>query len=175
MRRSRPWNRLERFLLYGICGFAAEIVFTATWELVENGNRKLHGVTSMYAFFIYGFSTVVQEIMYLRMKGRVPLWARGLIYVTWSYLWEFSTGMLLRQFDACPWDYATYFRGHFWGLVTAEYLPVWFFACMLGEHILIHNALNMRWGPGHDVYDDSAKANLTEKNDSAAYKSKKVH
>jgi hypothetical protein len=68
MKKSRPLNGWERFVLYGVCGFGCEIVFTATWEAVENGNRKLHGLTSMYAFIIYGLSAVVQEKMYLSMK-----------------------------------------------------------------------------------------------------------
>lgn len=91
----------------------------------------------------------------------MPIAARGVIYVAWSFSWEFSTGLFLRQFDACPWDYASYFSGHFMGLITAEYVPVWYIACLLGEIFLIRNALNMYWGVEEEAATDSSKVNKT--------------
>lgn len=77
----RAWNTAERFAVYGLSGFAAEICFTATWEAVEHGNRlephsvlitrKLLGVTSMYVFFVYGISLLVMEKIYLNLKASV--------------------------------------------------------------------------------------------------------
>jgi len=145
--RMRPWNILERLLLYGICGLAVEVIFTAVWEAIEHGNRKLHGVTSLYAFPIYGISALVQERLYLALRDKWSPLTRGLVYVTWSYSWEFSSGLFLRQFDACPWDYASYFRGHFMGLVTAEYIPLWYLATLLGERLMISSALSACWRP----------------------------
>ncbi|KIH69525.1 hypothetical protein ANCDUO_00131 [Ancylostoma duodenale] len=65
----RPWNVYERLFLYGLFGFAAEVCFTATWEAVEHGNRKLIGVTSMYIFFVYGLSILLLEKLYLNLKN----------------------------------------------------------------------------------------------------------
>uniref|UniRef100_F1L694 Transmembrane protein 229B n=2 Tax=Ascaris TaxID=6251 RepID=F1L694_ASCSU len=138
-------RRRERFLLYGICGFAVEVFFTAIWEAIENGNRKMHGLTSAYAFLIYGLSALVQESLYLLLKDHMSLWLRGFIYLSWSLSWEFTTGVILKQFDACPWDYAAYFRGHFMGVITAEYIPLWYLACILGERFIIKNVLHLSW------------------------------
>ncbi|XGW12021.1 hypothetical protein V3C99_013026 [Haemonchus contortus] len=124
----RPWNIFERLFLYGLLGFAAEVCFTATWEAVEHGNRKLIGVTSMYIFFVYGLSILLLEKLYLILKDIIPLPLRAAIYVLVCYCWEFSTGLFLKRWDACPWDYESYFHYHFMGLITFEYIPV----CQLG-------------------------------------------
>jgi hypothetical protein len=81
---------LWRFILYGFCGVTLEILFTATWELVETGgkNRKLLGISSIYAIVIYGMSSVVIERMYLRLH-HLSWYYRGLIYLLWTYAWEF--------------------------------------------------------------------------------------
>ncbi|ELT95836.1 hypothetical protein CAPTEDRAFT_57252, partial [Capitella teleta] len=129
-------STLLRFYIYGIHGFAIEVMFTSAWEFVVNLNWKFPGVTSVWSFFIYGISTIVVERMYLSMRHCVPLLVRALIYTVWSYIWEFSTGYILKQFDACPWDY-TAFHGDFMGLVTLEYAPLWFLACIFGEKVII--------------------------------------
>lgn len=137
-----------RFYIYGIHGFVTEILFTAAWEFVVNLNWKFPGVTSLWSFFIYGLSTIVVERMYLNMRHSVPLLARALIYTAWSYSWEFSTGYVLKQFNACPWDY-TPFDGDFMGLVTLEYAPLWYIACIIGEQLVIKNVHELYWGPSY--------------------------
>lgn len=82
-------SRIARFYLYGLHGFMMEIFFTAMWELVENGNPHLHGITSIYAFFIYGMSAVVIEWLYFALKDKTSLIVRGMIYMMWNYVWEF--------------------------------------------------------------------------------------
>lgn len=47
-----------------------QIGFTATWEAVEHGNRKLIGVTSIYIFLVYGPFIFFMERLYLRLKVR---------------------------------------------------------------------------------------------------------
>ncbi|VDM51584.1 unnamed protein product [Toxocara canis] len=85
----------------------------------------------------------------------MPFWLRGVVYLVWSLSWEFSTGLFLKQFDACPWDYAAYFRGHFMGVITAEYIPMWYLASMLCERFVIQNALHLGWV--HPVYEKRTK------------------
>lgn len=133
-----------RLYVYAIHGYFTEVMFTATWEFVVSLNPKLTGVTSIWSLPIYGISTLIVEKMYLRMDGRVPLPLRGLVYLLWTYAWEFSTGFLLRQFDACPWNYEP-FDGHFMGLVTLEYAPLWYFFSMVCEQLLIRYTLMLRW------------------------------
>ncbi|KAK6061069.1 hypothetical protein COOONC_01268 [Cooperia oncophora] len=141
----RPWNIFERLFLYGLFGFAAEVCFTATWEAVEHGNRKLIGVTSMYIFFVYGLSILLLEKLYLFLKDIIPLPLRAAIYVLVCYCWEFSTGLFLKRWDACPWDYESYFHYHFMGLITFEYIPVWYVASIVCERFLIRYALQSAW------------------------------
>jgi len=85
-------SSLWRLYVYAIHGYFIEVMFTATWEFVVSLNPKLTGVTSVWSLPIYGVSTLIVEKMYLRMDGRVPLPVRGLVYLAWTYTWEFSTG-----------------------------------------------------------------------------------
>ncbi|PAV60325.1 hypothetical protein WR25_15434 isoform B [Diploscapter pachys] len=102
------------------------------------GNRKLIGVTSVYIFFVYAFSTMVLEWIYLATKEILPLLPlRAVIYVIVCYIFEFSSGYVLKKFDLCPWDYESFFHFHIMGLITFEYLPVWYVASILGEYIVI--------------------------------------
>ncbi|KAJ8045144.1 hypothetical protein HOLleu_08087 [Holothuria leucospilota] len=140
-----PVSAWVRFYIYAIHGYATEVMFTASWEFVVNLNWRFPGVTSVWSLFIYGASTLVIEKMYLKMKDTVPLIIRLVIYVLWIYLWEFSTGLLLSQFNACPWDY-TPFEWDFFGLITLEYAPAWFFGAFITEQILIKHTLRLYFG-----------------------------
>jgi len=138
-------SRLARFYIYGLHGFFMEICFTAVWELVENGNAHLHGITSIYAFFIYALCCMVIEWLRFALYDKTHLLVRGLIYMITIYVLEFSSGLLLRQFNACPWDYEPYFQGHFMGLVTLEYAPMWYACGVFAELIVIKYTLKLRW------------------------------
>lgn len=144
-----PVSTWVRFYIYAIHGFATEVMFTAAWEFVVNMNWRFPGVTSVWSLFIYGASTLVIEKMYLSLKETVPLLLRLVIYVCWIYLWEFSTGLLLTQFNACPWDY-TPFEWDFFGLITLEYAPAWFFGAFVTEQILIKHTLRLQLGRSVD-------------------------
>ena len=78
--------------------------------------------------------------MYFRLRDQVPFLIRILIYTLWTYLWEFSTGFLLKQFGACPWDY-TPFHGDFMGIITLEYAPLWFLGNIIGELVIMKYTL----------------------------------
>uniref|UniRef100_T1J604 Transmembrane protein 229B n=1 Tax=Strigamia maritima TaxID=126957 RepID=T1J604_STRMM len=135
-----------RCYIYGIHGYFAEVMFTAAWEFVVNSNWKFPGCTSVWSLLIYSSSLYVIEQMYLALKDRVPLFLRAILYVAWTYIWEFSTGFILRLFNACPWDY-TLFSWHVWGLITLEYAPFWFLGSILTEQLLIKNVLQLQWIP----------------------------
>ena len=141
---GRPLTTLERFYIYAIHGLFTEVMFTSMWEFVVNINWKFPGNTSVWSIFIYGISCLVIEQMHFKLKDRVPLLLRGVIYTLWAYGWEFCTGYLLRKFNACPWDY-TAFDADFMGLVTLEYAPCWFFGTILLEKVIINCTLQLRW------------------------------
>ena len=139
----------SRLFLYGLCGLFAEVMFTATWYFVDSVKYrhgwKLHGCTSVWSFPIYAVSSFVVERMFLFMNGRVAFLVRGLIYVMWTYLWEFVTGLVLRQFNACPWDYRGYTHFNIMGLVTLDYAPLWFVGTLLLETVVIQSALQLQY------------------------------
>jgi uncharacterized membrane protein len=142
----RPISTLGRLYIYAIHGYVTEVMFTAAWEFVVNLNWKFPGNTSVWSLFIYGLSTLMIERLYLLLDGRTPLLLRAVIYTVWTYCWEFSTGYILRHFNACPWDY-TPFEGDFMGLVTLEYAPLWFIGGIIAEKIVIKNTLKLCWVP----------------------------
>ncbi|KAG2469436.1 transmembrane protein 229B-like [Polypterus senegalus] len=144
MEHVEPLSGLSRWYLYAIHGYFCEVMFTATWEFVVNYNWKFPGVTSVWALFIYGTSILVMEKMYLVLRDRCPFLLRCLLYTLWTYVWEFSTGFVLRHFNACPWDYSL-FEYDFMGLVTLEYAVPWYLASIIVEKVIIRNTLRLRF------------------------------
>ncbi|ELK32556.1 Transmembrane protein 229B [Myotis davidii] len=144
MASVEPLTALSRWYLYAIHGYFCEVMFTAAWEFVVNFNWKFPGVTSVWALFIYGTSILIVERMYLRLRARCPLLVRCLIYTLWTYVWEFTTGFILRQFNACPWDYSQ-FDFDFMGLITLEYAVPWFCGALIMEQFIIRNTLRLRF------------------------------
>lgn len=142
-----PGEKMPIFLrlyIYGIHGYFTEIMFTAAWEFIVNINWKFPGCTSVWSLLIYSISVYVIELMYLRMRDRVHVLLRAFFYLMWSYTWEFSTGYVLSYFNACPWDY-TAFDLNVVGLITLEYAPLWYFATLISEQVLIKNILSLHW------------------------------
>ena len=102
--------------------------------------------------------------MYPALVARNVHWIfRGLIYTVWTYGWEFTSGIILRQFDACPWDY-TPFSGDFMGVITLEYLPFWFIGSLVLEQIIIYYTCKLYIGPSIDTTVDVKQlSNSTDK------------
>ena len=119
---------LARFFFYGMHGLVDEVLFTAAFNLLESapeGSRGGH--TSLWSFLMYGSCSFAVEVMYVRLRyswGWAARWRRLPLYVAFIYAWELTWGLVLRQFDACSWDYSHY-PLNFMGLVTLEYLPGW--------------------------------------------------
>lgn len=134
-RRMLPWP--QRLYFWGVHGIFAEVAFTALWEFVVTGNLRLMGVSSLWSFLIYGLGTflMAESIHNFLCSRKVPLLVRCLVYVLSTYIWEFSCGLLLDYFDARPWDYSD-FKFNVMGLITMEYIPVWFLAGLYCEWIL---------------------------------------
>lgn len=138
----------SKLMFYGLIGFFTEIVFTALWYLIDpsyNHGWKLHGCTSLWSFPMYGISIYVVEKISAAIKPKVILPFRVVVYVAWTYLWEYTCGYLLRLFNACPWDYHGYTTYHVHGLITLDYAPLWALAVVLCEKITIKAALSLQY------------------------------
>ncbi|XP_037552090.1 transmembrane protein 229A [Nematolebias whitei] len=124
--RPRGLPGFARFLFFGMHGFLDEVLFTSFFNLVEKSDRTLGGHTSLWSFLMYGSCSFAVEKLYFQLRfsrgwgtlRRLP------IYICFAYAWEFTWGLVLRQFGACSWDYSHY-PHHFMGLVTLLYLPGW--------------------------------------------------
>ena len=124
----KPLPAVARFFFYGLHGLFDDIVFTALFDLFlhPHGNAHLKGYSTIYSFFIYGSCSMFVERMYvfLCLKHGIKMHFRIPLYVLVLYIWELSFGLVLRQFDACSWDYSHY-DYNFMGLITLEYAPGW--------------------------------------------------
>lgn len=151
---ARPLPAWLRFHIYGMQGFLDEIVFTAIFDLLfePEGNTKLKGYTSLFSFIIYGSCSFLVERLYVYMyiKHGMKWYFRLPIYMCILYTWEFSFGLILRQFDACLWDYSHY-PLNFMGLITLVYAPAWLLLCVY-QDILAHFLLSLRIMP--DVHHE---------------------
>lgn len=139
---------VSRLFFYGMLGFSTEVMFTALWYIVDSKYSygwTLHGCTSVWAFPIYAVSMYAIEQMFLALQTKISLAVRGLLYVLWTYLWEFTTGYILRQFSACPWDYHGYTNYHIMGLITFDYAPLWYIGTIILESFFIKRVLLLQY------------------------------
>ena len=128
---------LLRFYLYGVQGFCYEVIFTAFFDFfVHDAGWELKGHSSISSFFIYGICGFMIEHLYvfLYYKHGIQWYWREPIYLIIVYCWEFSTGLLLRQFNACPWDYSHY-PYNLMGLITLLYAPGWLFLGLVQDAV----------------------------------------
>ncbi|KAH0631608.1 hypothetical protein JD844_006018 [Phrynosoma platyrhinos] len=140
---GRPLSPLYRWYIYAIHGYFSEVMFTAISDFIVDRDWRFRGVTSIWAFFIYGTCSFALECLYLLLRERWGLLIRCALYTLCVYLWEFSTGYVLRLFNACPWDYSG-FRYNFMGLITFEYCLFWFLGSLVLEKVIICNTLRLR-------------------------------
>jgi uncharacterized membrane protein len=136
---------LLRFFLYGLFGWCAEIIWTASYHAIS-GTRpddsntsgpprlvplsrtqrlRLCGNTYLWMLPIYGLCAVLFEPVHDAMRGFAwPL--RGAAYMTGIFAVEYVAGWLLRRLTGrCPWDYS-YARLSVHGYIRLDYVPVWF-------------------------------------------------
>ena len=134
---SRPLPSVIRFYAYGLQGLLDEILFTAIFDVVfhTSGNPQLKGYTSLFSFIMYGSCSFFVERLYayLYLKRGMKWYSRYPLYVIVIYTWELCFGLVLRQFDACSWDYSHY-PLNFMGLITLIYAPFWLVLCVLQDY-----------------------------------------
>ena len=131
-----------RFVLYGLLGWCAEIVWTAGYDAIagtarspgdgvargplSRGERlRLEGHTYLWMLPIYGSAALLFEPVHDAVRALHVL-LRGAIYAIGIFAVEYAAGFLLkRATGACPWDYS-YARTSVSGYIRLDYAPVWF-------------------------------------------------
>lgn len=141
---SKCLSPFIRLYIYGIHGYFTEVMFTAVWEFVVNTNWKFPGCTSVWSLFIYSGCSFLQEKLFVSLENKIHIVVRGFIYLFFCYLWELGAGLMLRYFNACPWDYSQ-FKYNFLGLITLEYAPLWYVGVLVQEQLLTKNMLKLQW------------------------------
>lgn len=122
----------KNFLICGSLGWCLEIIWTGLHSLFH-GNLAMMGKTSLLMFPIYGCASAIVPI-YKKIHN-FPISIRGLIYTAGFFLTELSTGLFLKHFQICPWDYS-HTQFHYKGVIRLDYIPVWFFTGLFFEKIL---------------------------------------
>eukprot|EP01137_Pigoraptor_chileana_P002683 Opistho-2@41861 len=156
--RSTCYRRQSAFFIYGIFGFFDEICFTALHDIVNNTHdARFYGYSSLWSFPIYAISSIILERMYIALRSRNVHWVfRGIIYTTWTFMWEYWCGYVLRMFDACSWDYSST-PYHVSGLIRLDYGPIWFTASLGLEYLFVY-LLNLSRPHLKEVVYDSKTA-----------------
>lgn len=131
-------NIFKDFVRCGVTGWCMEIVFTSLGAL-RRRQMQLVGQTSLYMFPIYGSAALFKPVFSLTKRLALPL--RGLFYAAAIFTAEFLSGTLLSKRRVFPWNYDRY-RWHVNGLIRLDFLPLWFMAGLLYEHILTTPAEN---------------------------------
>lgn len=125
-------NKNTRFIIYGLSGWCAEIIWNGVRSLVA-GDIILRGWTSMWMFPIYGLMIFLEPI-HNRIRN-FHLIIRGGIYTVLIFLVEFLTGLILSVIlGACPWDY-TDSSLSVCGVIRLDFAPVWSMGGLLFEKL----------------------------------------
>src|SRR5262245_29405223 len=100
--RGRTWIR---FALYGIAGWAIEILATGASSVLQHRRRSANAYTYLWMHPVYGVGGLVLE----RLERLTASWSRplqGLAFLPAIYGIEAASGALLRRLlGRCPWDY----------------------------------------------------------------------
>ena len=115
-----------RFVIYGLCGWCGEIVYTALVQFRRERDWRLEGTTYLWMFFVYGLLAPLYEpthdaIRSWPLLGRAMVWALGFTLV------ELVTGWLIERLTGrCPWDYVA--AGQRFAVnpyIRWDFLPLW--------------------------------------------------
>lgn len=92
------------------------------------------GHTSLWMFPIYGLAACIYPLN--RVLRHFPVWLRGALYSGCILSVEYASGMILKHFSCCPWNYegAKY---NINGVIRLDYAPFWAAAGLIFEKILL--------------------------------------
>lgn len=115
-----------RFVLYGLGGWCAEVLFTALTESLPKRDWRLLGTTYLWMFPIYGSLAFLYEPVHDVIRD-YPLLLRAFIWSLGFTAVEWLTGWLIdRVSGRCPWDYVA--AGKRFAInpyIRWDFFPVW--------------------------------------------------
>ncbi len=115
---------LIRSLIYGLLGWAIEIVWTALPKR-RPVDWTLPGHTYLWMLPIYALIGPFYEPVHTALR-RVAWPLRALTYATGFIGIETLTGLvLIRLLGRCPWDYTGRTRWQIGGVTRLDYVPLW--------------------------------------------------
>jgi uncharacterized membrane protein len=125
-----------RFVLYGLLGWCAEIVWTAALDFARTRDVRLAGTTYLWMFPIYGSIAFLYEPLHDAIRSW-PLPARALVWSIGFTAVEYASGWAIeRATGRCPWDYvAAGARFAINPYVRWDYFLVWAAAGLLLEPV----------------------------------------
>lgn len=122
-----------QFVLCGLLGWIAEVVFTGAIDPVKNRRFSLTSTTYLWMFPIYGLLAFFYPPLHDSIGG-YQWYIRGAIYMIAFFVVEYATGwILLKVTGDYVWRYTSRFNLH--GLVQLPHAPVWFFAGLGFERV----------------------------------------
>ncbi|MDD6307679.1 MAG: hypothetical protein PUA75_12240 [Clostridiales bacterium] len=124
----------KNFCICGLTGWCMEILFTSAGSLLKHDKRMI-GQTSLWMFPIYGMAAIISPL-YKLIKEK-PVLMRGSIYTLGIFSFEYLSGIFLRKYHLCPWDYSDA-KTNVNGVIRLDYAPLWMAAGLLFERILVH-------------------------------------
>jgi hypothetical protein len=120
------------FILFGISGITLEVFCTAIQNLKKKKDKCLVGTSSIWMFFVYGFSYFI--ILFVATYfSNFNILVKGFIYTLLFYILEFCSGTVLKKCKALPGDYSVETKHHLKGIIRLEFIPVWFIGGLLSE------------------------------------------
>ena len=126
---------LTRFILYGLLGWCVEVFWSAIEESWLRGKRdwRLKGQSYLWSFPLYGHGRF--PVRAVARRGAQPaVGGAWNDHVACIWLVEYAAGWTLRRsLGVCPWDYTTC-RHHLRGLISWDYLPIWFVFGLILEY-----------------------------------------
>lgn len=123
---------LFQILSFGLMGMLLECFFTGFHSVVIERNFRAPCKTYLWMLPIYGIggfilnfihNNVVLDVWYV---WRNAFLMAGLIYTPLIFIFEFTSGWVLKKIvGRCPWDYGEAKYG-IMGLIRLDYAPFWF-------------------------------------------------
>ena len=123
-----------RFFIYGLLGWAGEIIWTGVPKRLPI-DWKLEGYTQWWTFPLYGLIAFLYEPLHDLLRP-YPFPLRGIIYAVGFIAVEFLAGLFIKLLTGkIPWDYAGRTRWQFMGATRFDYAILWFIVGLLLEPI----------------------------------------
>ncbi|MBI4141273.1 hypothetical protein HY485_05545 [Candidatus Woesearchaeota archaeon] len=126
---------LKIFLLFGIFGIFAEVLFTGVKRGLFDRDWMLVGNSYVWMFPIYGAAGILIQFLHSVFVDYNFVF-RGLLYAVYILVGEFITGSFLKLLlGRCPWHYTARFAVK--NVIRLDYVPVWLVFGLLIEKVLL--------------------------------------